>query len=58
MTNKYALTTGALLLILAMLMANASTATAQVYELRTYTTMAGKLDNLQRRFRDHTVAIL
>jgi len=36
---------------------NISTASAQVYELRTYTTMAGKLDKLHRRFRDHTVAI-
>ena len=32
-------------------------ATADVYELRTYTTRAGKLDNLNARFRDHTVAL-
>jgi hypothetical protein len=32
-------------------------ATADVYELRTYTTNAGKLDNLNARFRDHTVAL-
>ena len=31
--------------------------TADVYELRTYTTNAGKLDNLNARFRDHTVAL-
>lgn len=28
-----------------------------VYELRTYTSPAGKLDDLQRRFRDHTLRI-
>jgi hypothetical protein len=32
-------------------------ATADVYELRTYTTNADKLDNLNARFRDHTVAL-
>ena len=32
-------------------------ATADVYELRTYTTNVGKLDNLNARFRDHTVAL-
>jgi hypothetical protein len=30
---------------------------AQVYELRTYTTNEGKLDNLNARFRDHTVQL-
>ena len=30
-------------------------AQAEVYELRTYTTNEGKLDNLNARFRDHTV---
>ncbi len=30
---------------------------AEVYELRTYTTREGKLDNLNARFRDHTVAL-
>ncbi len=30
-------------------------ATAEVYELRTYTTNEGKLENLNARFRDHTV---
>ena len=29
----------------------------QVYELRTYTTNEGKLDNLNARFRDHTVGL-
>lgn len=28
-----------------------------VYELRTYTTHEGKLDNLNARFRDHTLAL-
>ena len=30
---------------------------AEVYELRTYTTNEGKLDALNARFRDHTVAL-
>ena len=29
----------------------------RVYELRTYTTFDGKLDALQKRFRDHTIEI-
>ena len=32
-------------------------ASADVYELRTYTTNEGKLDNLHARFRDHTVGL-
>ena len=28
-----------------------------VFELRTYVTNPGKLDNLNARFRDHTVAL-
>jgi hypothetical protein len=32
-------------------------ASADVYELRTYTTKDGKLDNLNARFRDHTVGL-
>lgn len=32
-------------------------ASAEVYELRTYTTHAGKLDDLNARFRDHTVRL-
>lgn len=32
-------------------------AVAEVYELRTYTTNKGKLDNLNARFRDHTVRL-
>jgi hypothetical protein len=34
-----------------------STVSAQVYEMRTYTTNEGKLDNLNARFRDHTVRL-
>ncbi len=30
---------------------------ARVFELRTYTTSAGKLDDLHARFRDHTMKI-
>jgi hypothetical protein len=29
----------------------------KIYELRTYTTFAGKLDALERRFKDHTMAL-
>jgi hypothetical protein len=32
-------------------------ACAQIYELRTYTTNENKLDNLNARFRDHTIAL-
>ena len=32
-----------------------STASADVYELRTYKTKEGKLDALNARFRDHTI---
>lgn len=35
----------------------ASTCFSEVYELRTYTTNDGKLENLNARFRDHTVAL-
>ncbi|MFT5691683.1 MAG: hypothetical protein ACI92E_001013 [Oceanicoccus sp.] len=30
---------------------------SEVYELRTHTTMSGKLDNLHSRFRDPTIRI-
>ena len=33
------------------------TASADIYELRTYTAAEGKLEALQSRFRDHTLAI-
>jgi hypothetical protein len=42
---------------LAGVLAQSSPATADVYELRTYTTNDGKLDNLNARFRDHTVKL-
>ena len=32
-------------------------ASAEVYELRTYTTNEGKLDDLNARFRDHTMRL-
>lgn len=44
-----------LALILLFTSAAPMTASAEVYELRTYTTNEGKLDNLNARFRDHTV---
>lgn len=39
------------------LIADASRSFADVYELRTYTTNEGKLDDLNARFRDHTVGL-
>jgi hypothetical protein len=39
------------------LLAAPNTAMGQLYELRTYTTNEGKLDALNTRFRDHTVAL-
>ena len=35
----------------------ALTLSAEVFELRTYTTHEGKLDNLNARFRNHTVGL-
>jgi hypothetical protein len=35
----------------------AHAASTQVYELRTYTSPAGKLGDLEKRFRDHTMRI-
>ena len=35
----------------------ASKSEPRVFELRTYTTQEGRLDNLNKRFRDHTVAL-
>ena len=40
------------------LSASARLCLAEVYELRTYVTMEDKLDDLNARFRDHTVAFL
>ena len=37
--------------------ASASVATARVFELRSYTTPAGQLPALHRRFRDHTMEL-
>ena len=39
------------------LLASPSVSLGAVYELRTYTTNEGKLDNLNARFRDHTVRL-
>lgn len=39
------------------LAADAPSDGSMVYELRTYTTHAGKLDDLHTRFRDHTLAL-
>ena len=44
-------------LMAASLMSTAAFAESAVYELRTYTTLDGKLDALVARFRDHTVRI-
>jgi len=45
------------LALLAWLVAAPAIASAEVYELRTYTTHEGKLDALNARFRDHTVRL-
>lgn len=37
--------------------AAAASQTPRIFEIRTYTTHPGKLDALQRRFRDHTTRI-
>jgi hypothetical protein len=42
------------LLLMAFLMATVGFGQSAVYELRTYTTLDGKLDALVARFRDHT----
>jgi hypothetical protein len=36
---------------------DAHAASQRVYELRTYTTLEGRLPNLQARFRDHTIKL-
>lgn|SRR5689334_20054463 len=38
-------------------LAGGAEGSGRVYELRTYTTFDGKLDALQKRFRDHTIEI-
>ena len=38
--------------------ANAANAAGRVFELRTYHVNEGKLDDLNKRFRDHTCALL
>ena len=38
-------------------LASGAEGSGRVYELRTYTTFDGKLDALQKRFRDHTIEI-
>ena len=45
------------LVLLAALTLLPTCATADIYELRTYTTHEGKLDDLHARFRDHTVKL-
>lgn len=53
---KY-LTLTLLTTVLLSLIADANCSFADVYELRTYTTNEGKLDDLNARFRDHTVGL-
>ncbi len=59
LVNQLTLRLSALALPLALFLLLSSaapmTASAEVYELRTYTTNQGKLDDLNARFRDHTV---
>lgn len=44
-------------ILLASLYAVPTQSSAEVFELRTYTTNDGKLENLNARFRDHTVSL-
>jgi len=46
-----------LVLALMATLAGGAEGSGRVYELRTYTTFDGKLDALQKRFRDHTIEI-
>ena len=43
--------------LVATLAGGAEGSSGRVFELRTYTTFDGKLDALQKRFRDHTIEI-
>ena len=45
------------LVVLGVTMVSNAQSSTHVYELRTYTAPAGKLDALEARFRDHTEAI-
>ena len=45
------------LLLLSLLMAGFAFGQNRVFELRTYTCNAGKLETLKTRFRDHTIRI-
>jgi hypothetical protein len=55
----YKLTTIMMITLCMGLITNAASAEdSTVYELRTYTTNEGKLDDLQDRFRDHTLKLI
>ena len=43
--------------LISTLASGAEGSSGRVFELRTYTTFDGKLDALQKRFRDHTIEI-
>jgi len=45
------------LLTLLLLLCGFAFAQSKVYELRTYTCFEGKLEDLKKRFRDHTIRI-
>lgn len=45
------------ILLMAALLTTALAAENRIYEMRTYTTLNGKLDALLARFRNHTVAL-
>jgi hypothetical protein len=45
------------LLPLVLLLAASAFAQTKIYELRTYTCNEGKLEDLKKRFRDHTIEI-
>lgn len=54
-TNRWCL--GLAIAMLGSLFVSTASLHAQLYELRTYTTNEGKLDDLNARFRDHTVKL-
>lgn len=57
MLIKRLISTSSLMICLLILSLSGNSVFAQVYELRTYTTNKGKLNNLHARFRDHTINI-
>ncbi len=57
MSNLFVLTRVGLVALVAISSLCLQEVSAEVFELRTYTTNEGKLENLNARFRDHTVGL-